>query len=86
MNEPRRYRKTPPAVGWVRSTELCRRLEITYRQLDHWVTMGYVTPTLNAKGTGNSRWWSPDDVDLAERFAERVEDCPFPHTGGGGRR
>jgi hypothetical protein len=35
---------------------------ITYRQLDHWASHGYITVTVDADGSGSRRLLSPDDV------------------------
>ena len=39
------------------SSEICRRARISYRQLDNWVWNGYITPHIEADGSGTRRWW-----------------------------
>jgi DNA-binding transcriptional MerR regulator len=75
-----RDRTVPPAAGWLTTTEVCRRVGITYRQLDHWANRRYVTPSLQGRGKGNTRWWSPTDIARVRELVERIKDCPF-HEG-----
>lgn len=41
------------------SIEVCRRARITYRQLDYWVRTGVVEPTVDARGSGTQRRFTP---------------------------
>lgn len=36
---------------------------LSYRQLDHWVRKGYITPEVAAGGSGTRRRWSQTQVD-----------------------
>ena len=45
------------------SREVCRRVGVTYRVLDHWTRRGLVRPSITeAKGTGSQRRWAEIDV------------------------
>lgn len=47
------------------SAEVCRRAGVSYRQLDHWIKMGYLTPAVDAKGSGHPRTYSTEDAIVA---------------------
>lgn len=47
----------------LRSTQVCRRAGITYRQLDYWGRLGLITPPATGCGPGCPRRWSLDQVD-----------------------
>jgi len=53
------------------STEVCREVGISYRQLNHWTTRGWVRSTTGepSPGPGNPRGWSAVDVDAVRLFA-----------------
>ena len=60
----------------ISSTEIVERLNgrITYRQLDYWVRIGRVTPSINdAYGTGDRRLWSADDLIVLDRILAMLE-------------
>ena len=43
--------------------EVCRRVGVTFRQLDYWDRIGLIGPSVaNCFGTGTYRRWSEDDV------------------------
>lgn len=44
-------------------------LGLTYRQLDHWTTQGYLTPAEPNPGTGRRRTWTVDQLEIAGRMA-----------------
>jgi hypothetical protein len=45
------------------SSDVCKLTGATYRQLDHWTTHKWITPTIGpTKGSGNFRRWSDDDL------------------------
>lgn len=47
----------------INSTEVCDLTGVTYRQLNHWVITGLVTPSLAAaEGSGTQRMFSDEDV------------------------
>lgn len=48
---------------------------ITYRQLDYWVRVGRVYPSIaGAEGPGSGRRWSNADVDALSRILDMLED------------
>ena len=49
----------------MQSLEVCARTGLTYRQLDHWVRVGVIKPSLRrAEGSGTYRLWSDEDVRI----------------------
>jgi hypothetical protein len=46
-------------------------LGITYRQLDHWVTRGYLRPE-NKPGSGYGREFSESEIEIAKLMAKLV--------------
>lgn len=44
------------------STDVCHATAVSYRQLDHWATVGAVRPTVQADGSGTARRWSDADA------------------------
>ena len=58
------------------SSDVVERLDgrITYRQLDYWVRIGRVTPSINdAYGTGDRRRWSPADLRVLDQILTMLE-------------
>ena len=43
--------------------EAAEAASISYRQADYWARAGFVSKHLMDLGTGNSRYWTPEDVD-----------------------
>jgi hypothetical protein len=59
------------------TTEVCKKLEITYRQANHWVRRGWI-PGLTGNdqrgGSGAGRWWwSPVQVETARRVRDHLD-------------
>jgi len=51
------------------SAEIVAAAGCTYRQLDYWARVGYVTPSIReAAGQGSQRLWSADDLDDVRRM------------------
>lgn len=46
------------------SVQVASRAGITFRQLDHWVTKGWLHPD-GGSGSGNERYWSPSESIVA---------------------
>jgi DNA-binding transcriptional MerR regulator len=44
------------------STEMCKRTDVTYRQLDYWVNSGYITPEIPGIGSGQQRKWGEHQI------------------------
>lgn len=49
--------------GYRSAYEACAAAGITYRQLDYWVNVGIIDPSVPAYGSGTARRFSPDDVE-----------------------
>lgn len=48
---------------------------ITYRQLDYWVRVGRVTPSIaGAEGPGSGRRWSEADVAALSHILDMLEE------------
>lgn len=54
------------------SGQVCDRLDITYRQLDHWTRRGWITPTIEADGYGTRRGWTEKDVKVARVVRDMI--------------
>jgi len=60
----------------ISSAEVVERLNgrITYRQLDYWIRVGRVTPSVcEADGPGTGRRWSEADVVALHRILDMLE-------------
>lgn len=47
-------------------------LGITYRQLDHWTTRGWISADDTHPGSGKRRTWADDELAVAARMARLV--------------
>jgi DNA-binding transcriptional MerR regulator len=45
--------------------EIMATAGVTYRQLDHWTTRGYLRADEPSPGSGNHRTWSPAEIGVA---------------------
>lgn len=56
------------------AAEIIDRARITYRQLDFWVSNGYLRPRRQAThpGSGNTRTFTPHEAEVAEVMGELV--------------
>src|SRR5262245_18526717 len=45
---------------------------VTRAQLEHWMNLGLIAPSMPASGSGESHGWSPDDVERLELRAMLV--------------
>jgi hypothetical protein len=54
----------PPAPGLVPAPTVCRRADITYRQLDYWCVMypDHMPIAIPAEGSGSNRWYRAVDL------------------------
>lgn len=48
--------------------EVTKRFDITYRQLDHWTTKGYLGDDLKTIGVGARRVYTAKEVTVIERM------------------
>jgi hypothetical protein len=55
---------TPPMGHVVAATDVCRRADITYRQLDYWCATypDYMPIAVPAEGSGSNRWYHAADI------------------------
>lgn len=66
-------------VEGYRSTQVCRLVGITYRQLDHWARTGLVVPSLRqAHGSGTQRLYSFQDI-VELRVIKQMLDAGLSH-------
>ena len=58
------------------STQVCRLVGISYRQLDYWVRTGAVQSPGNMDlGSGHARRWTPEDLRRLKVVAEQVREA-----------
>src|SRR5690625_302710 len=55
---------------------MARAARVTYRELDHWTTRGYLIPDEQHPGTGHIRRWSQREAEVA-RVTRRLRDAGF---------
>jgi hypothetical protein len=60
--------KAPPAPRGITLPPL-KELGVTYRQLDHWTTQGYLTAEEPSPGSGRRRAWAAEQLEIAARMA-----------------
>lgn len=53
--------------------EVCEITGVTYRRLDYWVRMGYVTPEIRGAGSGRARGWSNENVDRVVEIRDAID-------------
>jgi hypothetical protein len=46
--------------------EVCQATGVTYRQLDHWDSLGIIEPTIPAAGSGTQRRFNPAQVPVIQ--------------------
>jgi DNA-binding transcriptional MerR regulator len=67
----------PPPDGFVYADDACRLTGVSYRQLDHWCTLGVFGRILRGEGKGRPRLFS--ETDLARvAAARRMRDLGIP--------
>jgi DNA-binding transcriptional MerR regulator len=64
----------------VGSLELARRAGITYRQLDHWLSIGLVWPSHPAHGSGTYVGWQEEDAAWVVAVGRLVNLGVAPHA------
>lgn len=78
---PRQMPHTPMKETWamVISEILASIPGLTYRQLDHWITKGYIRPVPGSRrGYGFQRSLSPKEVRVLRTMFELVQDGVNP--------
>ena len=64
------------------SAEVCRLAGCSYRQLDYWCRNGWISPVIEAEGSGSQRLWGAEVIGIIENHITAVEKCPYhPHGG-----
>ena len=63
--------KTIPA-GCISSTDLATRAGLSYRQLDYWTRVGYLTPINPDQGCGTVRYYPRSEVPAATLIGRLV--------------
>lgn len=56
------------------STTAAERADITYRQLDHWITKGYIRPAVASPGSGAPREINAHEVTVLNLMAGLVRE------------
>jgi hypothetical protein len=65
--------EAPEVTIFLPSATLTQRAKITYRQLDHWVTQGYLVPETGSNpGQGRDRQFSEVEAQVAAWMADLV--------------
>jgi len=52
---------------------------VSARQLDYWVTQGYVPVTINSTGSGTKRYFSEKDIEFISLFSKLMALGIHPH-------
>lgn len=61
------------------STEMLRRCPgVSYRQLDYWCRTGVIEPLVPARGSGNARRFTPEQVQVV-RLVARLSELGAQH-------
>jgi DNA-binding transcriptional MerR regulator len=55
------------------SMQVAEQAGVTYRQLDHWVSRGWLHPESVGTGTGHERHWPPREVRQAQDMGRLVQ-------------
>jgi hypothetical protein len=50
--------------------EVCEATGVTYRQLDHWDSLGVIEPTIPANGSGTQRRFNPAQVPVIRALGQ----------------
>lgn len=65
---------------YLTTPEVARHCRVSYKQVEHWVRVGYLHIADARPGSGTKRQWSPAEVRVAEVFAALVHAGVGPHT------
>jgi hypothetical protein len=61
-----------PREFWLTSSGVTQHAGLSYRQLDYWVSKGFLRPEVrwgDPEGKGHGRIWPPREVEIAARMA-----------------
>lgn len=53
-------------IETIGGTDLCRRTNLSYRQLDYWVRVGVLVPSTPANGSGSQRRFPESEVRVVK--------------------
>jgi hypothetical protein len=62
----------------VKASEVVLAAGITYRQLDHWATSGYIPGMTDRRGSGNIREWTPAQTEHVTLMGDLVRNGMAP--------
>jgi DNA-binding transcriptional MerR regulator len=68
---------TAAEADWLTSDQVVRQAGITYRRLDYWTRVGYLSPAVPAAGNGSARVWTPWEAEIAGRI-RRLSEAGLP--------
>lgn len=62
--------------GMLTSSQVCRLVGISYRQLDYWVRTGAIeSPDNKSLGSGRPRVWTPEDVRRLKAVVAQMREA-----------
>jgi MerR HTH family regulatory protein len=64
-------------------SDIQETVNITYRQLDTWIRAGLIHPAGGVVGTGNFRYFTPDEVNVLATMADLVSAGLMPAAAAG---
>jgi DNA-binding transcriptional MerR regulator len=73
---------TTTTIVELTTTELAKRIGVTFRQLDYWVRSGKLQIPQDRPGSGVRRLWSPEQARRAQAFAALVRAGVTPSAVG----
>jgi DNA-binding transcriptional MerR regulator len=56
------------------SSELCRIIGISYRQLEYWTLIGVITPTFDHRGAKTFKRYTDQDLWILRRIKELTDE------------
>ncbi|MFQ5950154.1 MAG: MerR family transcriptional regulator [Nitrospiria bacterium] len=56
------------------SAEVCRLIGISYRQLEYWVLIGVITPTIDQRGAKTFKRFTEDDLWILKQVKELTDE------------
>jgi MerR HTH family regulatory protein len=63
--------------------DIAPNINATYRQLDTWIRAGLIHPAGGVVGTGNFRYFTPDEVNVLATMADLVSAGLTPLAAAG---
>ncbi len=56
------------------STEACRLIGISYRQLEYWILIGVITPIMDQRGAKTFKRFSENDLWILKRVKQLTDE------------